>query len=788
MLDLNGEIGNGPTMTEDARVRGQTMAAPTPVVAGVALRPIMDLSDNRVIAYLALPRSSGGDATPVALLGAALAVAGQTASAPLLVPLPSSLLLSPTFDPLEHTRAAQAAPSEIVFLLPATSANAEDSYQQALLANAVRRHASQLRQRGYRTGLSDLGLLTVSWEEVAATRPSFLLLQENVPDELSSDVSRAAVTGLLAFAGQLDARLVSANIASDADVRVLMGAGIYYGGGDHLHPPVVLDERVQAEGDLVVRPSWFREQAVRLLATGGDNPDLFFFDPTPPAQPVVDDSHFAATMAEWSGMLSNAANPDVLMERLAEIVPQVVPLDRLAVFEADWDRYVLRPKVLVGEELRSIVGVSHTINTGITGWAFLRGVPYRCGRTIDHPEAAPIPDAPENDESMLVVPLVSGDRRLGVIDIWHDGIDQYDDNDLARVALVAKLAADAWRAASEREELAHRVMTDTLTGVFNKRWWDELAPREGALALRAQTPIAVLLADLDGFKIVNDTYGHAAGDVVLRQVATALQATVRPGDAVVRYGGDEFVLMLRDADRTGAFEVAAEIRTALEQIPHPAGDAHGAPVTAAIGIAFFPEHGATLDDVAVHADAAMYRAKAEGQGQIALYDPAGDREGPAIRTELDLAIEAALSGGPAGPADRGGEATPSRSTRLRSELDEECRRLEYSERLARVGSYEMDLSTGQVTWSKELRRLLGAPDGEAPSLAGIIQRVDPDDWQALGDAVAEWAAAAMGLFSLDLTLVKPFGERRKVRLRQLVRDLEDGRRVLSGTVQELPDS
>ena len=125
-----------------------------------------------------------------------------------------------------------------------------------------------------------------------------------------------------------------------------------------------------------------------------------------------------------------------------------------------------------------------------------------------------------------------------------------------------------------------------------------------------------MLIDLDHFKRVNDRCGHVAGDAVLRNVGRALQTTLRTGDAAVRYGGEEFLLMLHDSDETGALRVAEAVREVLTKLPAPGNDVPR--VTASIGVAFFPQHAPELDEVVNIADAAMYRAKAEGRDRIVL--------------------------------------------------------------------------------------------------------------------------------------------------------------------------
>ncbi len=816
------------------------MASGAHPVTGVAMRPVMDLSDRRVIAYQAIPRSSGTDASPAELLDLALAAASLTSPAPLLVWVDPRLLVSPSFDPVERARAAKCAPSEVIFVTPDPhrAASTVAHLPAPMLAAAVRRHCARLREAGFRIALDSVAVLSVSWEDVVAARPTFLLLDAALTAQLNADAQRAALVGLLAFAGRIGARLVAQGISTAAQAAALLQVGIFYGIGDHVHVPVVLDERLAIEGDAVVRPSWFRERAIRRLSMLEESSGVQYARTVPKAA-VVDDSNLASFVTSCAGRLSTAETPDEVWATLTELLPQVVSFDRMAIFEADWDRYLLLPRVLIGEDLEPMAEATHTINTGITGWAFLEGVPYRCGRTIDHPEAVPIPGQDELEESMLVIPLVSGDRRLGVLDIWQDGADRYAEADLERAALVGRLVADAWRSAAERVDLAERVVTDKTTGLLNKRWWEELAPREAAQARRTESLIAVLMVDLDGFKAINDSHGHAAGDVVLNHVARALLATIRSGDAVIRYGGDEFILMLRDCDEHGAAEVASEVQLALTGVQLPAGTV--APLGASIGVAFFPDHGPTLADVAAQADVAMYQAKTSGGGRVVVYTPAsGGRpartlEGRAIgstsrATLTDEAVgEVALgddvpdgpdrtaqpSGTEMPPEDRDlsgwrhpatrvptapeleplepsepetAPAEPAERAPLAHELTEQYRQLAYAEHLAHVGSFEMDLATGRMVWSNELRRIIGSDPEEEPTITGIIDRIHPDDLGAYGEAVTQWVEGGWGHLDVAIRLVSQDRAPRPARIRQLIHALDDGRRVLSGTIQESPEA
>ncbi|MFT4034114.1 MAG: GGDEF domain-containing protein [Patulibacter sp.] len=162
---------------------------------------------------------------------------------------------------------------------------------------------------------------------------------------------------------------------------------------------------------------------------------------------------------------------------------------------------------------------------------------------------------------------------------------------LAGCCAVVLQAAEA-----QGEELEQLVRRDPLTGVGNRRMLTETLTAEIARAARTRRPLSIVALDLNDFKALNDTVGHAAGDELLQAVGDALQAIARPGDTVVRQGGDEFCLVLPDTSAEHADRAANAVRAALAKI-----DAHGARVTAGIGVASFPKdavHGGVLLHVA----------------------------------------------------------------------------------------------------------------------------------------------------------------------------------------------
>jgi diguanylate cyclase (GGDEF)-like protein len=160
--------------------------------------------------------------------------------------------------------------------------------------------------------------------------------------------------------------------------------------------------------------------------------------------------------------------------------------------------------------------------------------------------------------------------------------------------------------------------TDELTGLYNPRGFAIAANRLFGQAMRYGRPASVLMVDSDNLKTVNDTYGHDAGNRLLRHVANAMQAELRATDVPARYGGDEFIVLLPETPGKGALDVAERIRAAIAARPIAIHDQQVASAVS-IGVACFPEDGRTLDALAARADRALYQAKQEGRNRVVRY-------------------------------------------------------------------------------------------------------------------------------------------------------------------------
>lgn len=613
-VTASGSEGSGGTSAEMAQA-GASRPRAVDAHEGVALQPILEIGDRSAVGYEVLRRPSHGQPQPVTEFERALELVPVVNPAVMILAADEALFAELEAELPVKTAAAGVMPAELVWLLPPLESGLDRAQQL--------KRARWLVELGFGVALDCIGVASLADAEAADLQPAFAFLDPDLMRRvLTEPRARAEVAALMSYFGRLGTRTIARGVDDERSAQMWLEIGLQIGIGKQLQAPVVLDPSVAEEGDQVVNRSWFRERAVRVVLGRHDEERVpVSYTPLPEVSANPDDREFARALGEAARSLQAEHDPRHILETVAELLPRVLPVDRLAIFQADWDSYTLRPRVVVGAGMEGLSDLDDLMDTGITGWAFLRGEHYNCGDTFAHSEAVHIPGSVGGryDESLLVIPLIAGDHRLGVLDVWRDGIDQFSAEDMERCALVGYLAAAAWRSAQLYGELEQRVVTDKLTGLLNKRWWDELAPREAAQALRSGSELALLLVDLDHFKRVNDTCGHAVGDVTLRNAARVLAGAVRSGDAAVRFGGDEFLLVLHNADARGAERVAESVRNDLGSLP-PTCEGLGA-VTASIGVALFPAHGASLEEVVHEADLAMYRAKARGRDQVVVYRP-----------------------------------------------------------------------------------------------------------------------------------------------------------------------
>jgi len=253
-------------------------------------------------------------------------------------------------------------------------------------------------------------------------------------------------------------------------------------------------------------------------------------------------------------------------------------------------------------------------------WGLRRGSVYIVENTYTEPLCPHVKHIPSLAYTCL--PLVAKSDVLGLLHIRvsESAQKQSDQNMISDFKDMANTISEYLSLSIANiklsESLANQSIRDALTGLFNKRYMEEFLQREILRAARKHTPVGIIMGDLDHFKQFNDNYGHQAGDKLLSQVGELLLRKIRGSDVACRYGGEEFVVFLPDANREDTVTRAEELRRDISDLEvHYQGQILSR-VTISMGISMFPDDGANAEDLLRVADAALYRAKHEGRNRV----------------------------------------------------------------------------------------------------------------------------------------------------------------------------
>jgi diguanylate cyclase (GGDEF)-like protein len=274
----------------------------------------------------------------------------------------------------------------------------------------------------------------------------------------------------------------------------------------------------------------------------------------------------------------------------------------------------------VGSGSDSLVGLRIKPGEGIAGWVAQHNLPLLVPDVAKDPRfASRFDDASRfHTSSILCVPLTFKGLTLGVIELVNgEGDGVFSEEDLRILGTVAEFSAIAIENARNFHKVQELTVLDDHTGLFNSRHLKRQLESEVTRATRFGHPVSLIFFDLDHFKQVNDTHGHQAGSRVLHEVGRLLLKTLRSTDVPVRYGGDEFVILMPETSKDQAIAAGRRIGAEIAAMPFLSGQKSGPlHLTASIGVAAFPDDATDPENLVKRADEAMYQVKAKSRGGV----------------------------------------------------------------------------------------------------------------------------------------------------------------------------
>lgn len=344
-------------------------------------------------------------------------------------------------------------------------------------------------------------------------------------------------------------------------------------------------------------------------------------------------------------LLQEQAEREIAVNRIATAIRNSLELDSVLQTAADEVGRALNVHsaavrvegALVGKETTKLYLREDAATDGKSRGTLLSDIDSISDK-LSHAPQAFVVDADSTSEAPAsvdaVVPLIFQGSFLGLLMVRSDdAAREWADNELLLLHTVADQLAVAVNQAHLFAQMQQQALTDSLTGCYNRRSFELQLERDLHLATRMRQPLSLIMLDLDNFKHINDQAGHDAGDAALCMLADNLRAELRAVDTAARFGGDEFVIILPQANPDGAMLVAERLRKRISEMEVP----DYGQVTASFGVATFPAHASSRDTLLVAADRALYNSKDAGRNRVSL--PVEESEIPPTaptRPEIDL--------------------------------------------------------------------------------------------------------------------------------------------------------
>jgi diguanylate cyclase (GGDEF)-like protein len=315
---------------------------------------------------------------------------------------------------------------------------------------------------------------------------------------------------------------------------------------------------------------------------------------------------------------------DATLNLLCDMAADIAPFDKAIFYFWDEGRELMEPRI--SRNVEKIAGEEIASGNILNFWAIKYGRPLLIerGHNVQSDALLQVLDA----GSAMVVPLFVSNRVMGSMQLFLSATTGFCKEDAQLLWILSLVAENLLTREYANEGLLRFAFTDYLTGLRTRGYFEQQLELEFKRAERKQQKFALLMIDIDHFKILNDTFGHHVGDQLLRDVTSILMKDMREVDTVARYGGEEFVIILPETTQTGAVFVAQRLRRAVDQAKFFAGSPHSVQhLTISIGVAVYDTDAQFKRDLIEFADAALYSAKHEGRNLVKCYSELPGKEG-----------------------------------------------------------------------------------------------------------------------------------------------------------------
>ena len=315
------------------------------------------------------------------------------------------------------------------------------------------------------------------------------------------------------------------------------------------------------------------------------------------------------TLYEMARDFGCSLNLDETLSLFAKKVRDFVPFDTCLVYLMDDSGEFANAAYVEGKNAEVLKNKKVTVGEGATGYVLKKSKPVEnVDPSLDFVSSHA--DLCEDYLAMACLPLLADEKVIGAVSLYSGKLAIYEEEHLRLLETISRIAADAIGKSVRHAETESHALTDPLTQLPNTRSLQLQYEKEVARAKRSGHSLQLLVLDLDGFKAVNDNFGHKAGDTMLKEISKVIQKELRDYDFLARYGGDEFIALIPETDSADVIELCRRIEAAVAEFTLPISEDALARVGVSVGSSSFPAQGEGFDQLVIAADKAMYRTKA----------------------------------------------------------------------------------------------------------------------------------------------------------------------------------